>query len=391
MRLASWVVDPCEEDGEAMITRSDIQRILNRESSERPVLSVYLDLSVNSDNKRTHQVFLNQQRNRIAELDGERPGHQREELVSALARLEQWLAEEYDEANRGVAFFTEPGGAWTDVLQFPVPVGNRLELGEEPVIGPLAEIGQRSRRYGIVLVDREHVRLLAVRLGVVEHEHEVRGDPYPTPHDVKAGGYSAKDYQKRKAEEARHFFKEFAKEVAAFERRFHIDELLVLGTVENVKAFHDFLPQAQQEKVAYTGQLPVDAPAPEVLQRLAPVFAEQLAREEAAAVEMLRERVERRHLAAAGVQETLEQLQEGKVQKLFLARDTRREGARCSQCRFYLASASGACPYCGGETRNGVDLVEAMVRLAETQEVPIEFVGGRSLGDMHGVGALLRF
>jgi peptide chain release factor subunit 1 len=374
-----------------MITRADIQRILNRESSERPVLSVYLDLSVNSDNKRTHQIFLNQQRNRIEELDGDRPGHHREELMHALARLEQWLAEEYQEANHGVAFFTEPGGDWVDALQFPVPVENRLELGEDPVIGPLAELGQRSRRHGIVLVDREHVRLLAVRLGVVEHEHEVRGDPYPTPHDVKAGGYSAKDYQKRKAEEARHFFKEFAKEVAAFGRRFRVDDLLLLGTVENVRAFHDFLPQAEQEKVTHTGQMPVAAPAPEVLQRLAPVFDEQLAREEAAAVEMLRERVERRHMATAGFQETLEQLQEGKVQTLFLARNTRREGARCSQCRFYLLGPTGACPYCGGETRNGVDLVEAMIRLAETQEVPIEFVGGRMLGDMNGVGALLRF
>jgi peptide subunit release factor 1 (eRF1) len=374
-----------------MISRSDMQRILNREASERQVLSVYLDLSVNSDNKRTHQIFLNQQRNRFAELESDRAGRHREELEQALARLDRWLAEEYDEANRGVAFFTEPGGDWLDVLQFPVPVENRLELSEDPVIGPLAEIVQRSRRHGLVLVDREHVRMLAVQMGVVEHEHEVRGDPYPTPHDVKAGGYSAKDYQKRKAEEARHFFKEFAKEVAAFDRRFRIDDLLLLGTVENVKAFADFLDPSLQAKIAHTAQAPVDATASELLGRIEPYFVEQLAREEAAAVDMLRERVERRHLAAAGVQDTLVQLQEGKVQTLFLDRNARRDGARCNQCRFYLARDGEACPYCGGETRDGVDLVEAMIRLAETQEVSIEFVDGRALGDMNGVGALLRF
>ena len=40
----------------------DIQDLLQRETHGKPIVSIFLDLSVNSDNKRTHGVFLNRQR-----------------------------------------------------------------------------------------------------------------------------------------------------------------------------------------------------------------------------------------------------------------------------------------------------------------------------------------
>lgn len=378
-----------------MISKNDIQRLLTHADGNEPIFSLFLDMAVNSENKRTYQVFLNQCKGDYAELASDRPSRHPEAIGEAFARAERWLADEFDESNKGVAFYTELGGDWMEALQLPVSVQNRLVVGERPLIGPLAQILERHRHHGVLLVDREHLRLLSVYLERMLHEREVTTEPYPVPHDVQRGGYSQANVQRRKAEEVRHFFKEFALEVAEFDRRHRPSDLIVLGTDENVKHFLEHLSQPIREKVVYCGHLPdtgIHAPSSEVISHLEPFFTEQLRRAESTAVQILRERVDRRHLASAGFASTLEQLQEGKVESLVLSRGARSAGSRCVACGFYLATDDEQpCPYCGGETRQGVDVVELMIRLAEEQNVPIEFVGGDDMQPLDGVGALLRF
>jgi peptide subunit release factor 1 (eRF1) len=130
----------------------------------------------------------------------------------------------------------------------------------------------------------------------------------------------------------------------------------------------------------------------EVVSHLDAFFAAQMERAETEAVRTLRERADRQHLASVGFANTLEQLQEGKVESLVMARDAQWAGSRCLACGFYLAARDEqSCPYCGGQTRDGVDVVELMIRMAEEQSVPIEFVSNDTMQPLDGVGALLRF
>ena len=374
-----------------MISRQDIQRLLHRTNGESPVLSVFLDMSVNEVNQRTHRLFLDKELARHGELDSDREGQHREALGAAFERIHRWLDDGYDPANRGVAVYTEIGGDWTEAFQFPVPVRNRITISPGPVIGPIAQIVEQHRRHGILAVDREHLRLILVYLGEPLVEHEVQTEPYPTAHDTRAGGEEAKDRQKRKAEEVRHFFKEFAQEATEFDRRYRPDDLILLGTRENVTHFIEFLPRHLREKVVHTNHAPIHEPTPAILERLAPFFEAQSAAREAEVVDLLRSRYATRHLAVAGFRDTLEQLQEGKVDTLVLARDIERAGAHCGRCGFYLDRQDSACPYCGGRLERGIDLVEAMIRLAEEQEIRLEFVAPEAVADLHGVGALLKF
>ena len=79
-----------------MITSPDIRELLHRETHGKPIVSVFLDLSVNSDNKRTHGVFLNRQRTHYEHPALERNGKRRS-LETSLDRVEKWLDEEFDE------------------------------------------------------------------------------------------------------------------------------------------------------------------------------------------------------------------------------------------------------------------------------------------------------
>lgn len=374
-----------------MVSKQDLERILAREPNGRQVFSLFLDMSVNSDNKRTHRIFLNQRRAQFEELDSDRPGHHRDAIGEAFARVDRWLDEEFAEENRGVAIYTELGGDWFEALQFPVPISNRLVISDRPVVAPLAQVLESYDHHGVVLLDRERVRILSVYLGTLLDEIEVRGEPFPIPHDLQAGGYSQMRFQRRKLEEMRHFFKDFAREVEDFVRRYQPRDLIVLGTDENVARFLEFLPDTIRSMVLFTGPMGVDEPTSEVLARIEPLVEAERERESRELVERVRERVRGDYLATAGFQATLVALQEGKVDTLVIERDQQREGSRCTQCGFIFGREIERCPYDGAPVDAGVDVVEEAIRLAEAQGADVEFVPANEIGDLAGVAALLRY
>jgi peptide chain release factor subunit 1 len=374
-----------------MISRDQVQRLIERPSNGRTILSTFLDMSVNSDNKRTYHVFLNKEKASHQELDSDREGKHREALGYAFARLERWIDTNFEESNRGLAVYVELDGDWLQGYQFPLPVRNRFTLDTRPVVGPLVELVTRYRHHGVVLVDRENLRLLSFYLDQAMHEREVKTEPFPAPHDVKSGGFSAANYQARKAEETRHFFKEFAAEVEGFVRRHQPDDLSILGTHENVKRFSECLPRPIQDMVVHTEGIELDATIPEIQRKLTPVFDRQIQEDEARSIDRLRDRVREDHKAVAGFEQTLEQLQAGKIQTLVVSRDVDRQGARCDHCGFLFADHAEVCTYCSGPVRKNVDLVEEVLRLAGDQDVAVDFVGRSAIDDLGGVGGFLRF
>jgi peptide subunit release factor 1 (eRF1) len=374
-----------------MMTTNDIQRLIQRDVNGREVLSLFLDMSVTSDNKRTHHIFLSKEKAAFAELQSDRERHHREPLGEVFARIDRWIEENFDPTNKGVAIYAEVAGDWFEAFQFPAPLANRLALQPEPLIGPLTQLVHTHPRYGVIIVDREHLRLVSIHMGVLGEDYTLAPDAIPAPHDVQAGGYSHKDFQKRKAEETRHFYRDFADEIARFDTRAGIDRFVLLGTTENAKNFREFLPPQIDDRVVHVAHAPPAASGPELVRYLQPVFDELAERGQAEALDLLQERVRESHFATSGIHETLVQLQEGKVERLVVARDLEKQGVQCTKCGFYLAQREGNCPYCGGALRAGVDLVESMIRMAATQSARVDFVAGDEIRDLKGVGALLKF
>lgn len=377
-----------------MISKQDLERVLSQQTDGKEVISLFLDMSVNSDNKRTHQIFLNQRRAQLSELVSERNGNGNagvEEVGAAFDRIEQWLAEQYSEENRGVVIYTEVGGDWFEALQFPVAISNRIVFSSRPAIGPLAEVIESYSHHGVVLLDREHVRILSVYLGTLLDEIEVHGEPYPAPHDLQAGGYSQTRFQRRKLEEMKHFFKDFSREVEDFTKRYRPDDLLILGTDENVAKFREFLPAQINEMVVYTGPMGVDEPAAEILERLEPHLQAERQKEGQQLLQELRGRIKQDYLATAGFQSTLSALQEGRVDSVVIAKELERRGIRCTKCGFVFARGIERCPYDGAPVESDIDIVEEVIRLAEEHKLEIEFVPTEDMSDLAGVGALLRF
>jgi peptide chain release factor subunit 1 len=378
-----------------MISTQDLERLIEREANGKSIVSLFLDMSVDNNNKRKHHVFLSQNRDRFEELNGNRPistGNGHEQAHGGIfEQVHAWIDESFDEENRGVVIYAEVGGDWFEALQFPVAVQNRMVVSDRPVVGPLAQVLHAYDHYGVILLDREHVRILSVYLGTLLDEISFRGDPLPVKSDVQAGGYSQTRFQRRKLEEMKHFFKDFAEEVERFVGRYHPAHLVLLGTDANVAKFREYLPDALLQKVVHTGPMPVDDPASEVLRRLEPHLRAEQERSSMELLAQVRDRASHDYLATSGLQGTLTALQEGKVDTLVLAKDNEVSGVRCTQCGFVFVRDVTRCPYDGGEEMERVEVMEEMVRMAETQGAEIQFADSSAIADLRGAAALLRF
>ena len=373
-----------------MISEHDLTSLIERPASDRPVLSLFLDLRPGPDHRRTHDVFLAQRRARLDDLARGWPGLRRAALEEALDRAADWLARELEPASLGAAIFTEADGGWFQAFALPVPLDNALELSARPALAPLQHALQGRRRAAVALVDREHLRLLCVWLGRVVDQEEVRKEPYPAAHDVQGGGFAEQRYQRHKLEEAKHFFTEFAEALAAFVARTGARDVVLAGTGENVGRFRRFLSPELEAMVAATAHVPVGASPAEVVQRLEPVL-QTVDADSGALVARLRERASTGYHAATGLQPTLAALQTGRVEALLLADDQGLRGGRCTRCGFLFADEREACPYDGAPIQNGVPVTEEALRMAHAQGASARLVPDAEAREFAGAAALLRF
>lgn len=374
-----------------MISTTELQRLIDHDTNGRDVMSLYLDMSVNSDNKRTYSVFLNKEKARFSELDSDRENHHREPLGAVFAKVESWIETEYDPSNHGVVIFADIGGERFDAYQFPSRVSNRFEVLPHPVIGPLSEVLHSHPKYGVIIVDREHLHLISLHMGVIGEDYRVEPEVIDAPHDVQAGGYAHKDYQKRKAEESRQLFREFVDEINSFDARVSPDYYALLGTTENTQHFREFLPKPILDRLIHTAHAPSSGTATDIRKHMLPVLEEFARKQEATSLDTIQDRVRQSHFATSGMHDTLVQLQEGKVDRLVVARDLEKDGVQCTKCGFYLVRRDGDCPYCGGELTDGIDLVESLIRIAASQAVAVEFASADTMQDLKGVAALLKY
>jgi Bacterial archaeo-eukaryotic release factor family 10 len=373
-----------------MVTHEDLVRLMEREEGRAPVLSLYLDLTPEPGRGRAHDVFLARQKQHLGTLAAVFPGLRRAELDAVMERAARWADDEAGPATRGAALFAEVGGAWFQAMELPVPLPNLLTLGRLPAVAPLARVLQGQRRHAVVLADRVHLRMLAVWLGRVTAEEEVRKEP---AHEAGGHGdpFAEQHQQRRRLEEERHVFAEFAGRAAAFAARHRAEEVVLAGTEETVAKLRRCLAPELAAQVARTAALPVDAPAAEVVERLWPAPEGERDPELRDLLVRLRERAGVGYRAATGLESTLAALQAGNAEAVVLPEGAAARGSRCTRCGFLFAEERAACPYDGAPAETGVAVVEEALRLAAAQGARARLLPPEAAREFAGAGVLMRF
>jgi len=367
-----------------MIGESELQELI--EFQGRRVLSAYLNTDLGRESKEKYRLLFKDQCKVLKESLTNREDIR--ELEKGQERIERFLDLEYDWRSRGLALFWSHDPQLWRAFAFPVPVPTLVFWTDKPYIKPLTDLMDRYRGYGVVVLDREGVRLYRIQGGVVQGVSESVGEEVKRH---KQGGWAQARYQRWVDEQAMHNLRQAAEMTAQFCR--DCERIILGGTEVNLSQFREMLPKAMQDRIV--GTLPFDknVSTNEILERSLEIVEQAEREREKRIIEEMITSAHKGGLGVTGLADTLFHLHEGRVHMLIVEEGFRAPGYRCEACDYVSAEEMPKCLFCGSTRIQPIDdAVNWAVQKALQMGARVEAVPPtKELAEVGHIGALLRY
>jgi peptide chain release factor subunit 1 len=374
-------------------------RALIEHRTGHPVISLYLDLD--PERFATAPARAAQIRSLIdqaaRELDEAADGLSHDDRIGLrndLQRIDDFLTSPTGKAEfqgaHALGIFCSGRDDMFEVIKLSRPVPGRVVIGRTAYVEPLVAT-LRQHRWLVALVNRRLGRVLGGPLDRLEEDGSfadyVRGQ-----HDQ--GGWSQARYERSIEKDTDDHLRRVADAVNQRWRSERFHRAAVGGPVEIVPRLEGFLAAEVRANLA-AGRVEVDLSSTtdeEIRHALAKLVLEDDKQLERDALDRLAAGIGSGGRAVGGPADTLQALNERRVQTLLLEPGFDRRGARCLSCGLLLLEAEKRCPADGGEIEEVEHLREAAIEAALAQDAEVTIVRHYpDLGPLQGIGALLRF
>ncbi|MFZ0771515.1 MAG: hypothetical protein WCA49_18650 [Candidatus Sulfotelmatobacter sp.] len=386
-----------------MITREQIHELAQFEDQGACALSFYFQPAAPRNKAHKEEAILTKDlaREALRQLESKNKKEDNEDnkdrSESARADLDRIVRLSQDLRGNGshakAIFACSAQGFWRE-YDLPAQLsGTQLLVNRHFHLKPLAQLLGAFPSLGVVLVDRQRARLFDLRLGEL---NEREGFFHPLPRRGRSDGFAGYDgghAERRVADEARQHFKLIA-EVLKNALEKHVFEHWILGCQET--HWSQFQPLLH----------------PEVAQKLLGRFSTEVAhvsrdviRSHAEQIfagwqtnrcrELVRETISQARgngRGVTGLRRVLHSLELGEVQALLVGDNYVAQAVECTGCGHLDAHLVNLCPVCGRETREVVDVAEAILPWVIRHDIELFYV--KDDPELDGVGniaALLRF
>ena len=374
----------------------DLQSLLSRAANSRPsALSVYLNVD-QADAHNLNRGFEARLKTMTSSLlRTVSDAAEAERLTKAAHHISDFVSV-YDPAGRSLVIFFDESDGFFWHTDLGVSLRDDIRWDRELFLEPLARSLDELERYGVVLVDRNSMRLFTVFLGKIDEVVHKRFSTERVRH-IKTSGTdhigSASGIQRRADEQIHLNLRHVVEEVDSLVQGQKITRLIFAGTPEITAELHDLFPKRLALCVIGNVDIRMNAPASEVL-----AATQQVARqyEESTEVQKVSELVTaaaKREQAVVGLGHTLKALNSDRVWELIYAADFSTPGYECTKCNALFSIHDAACPYCAGAVHAVGNVVERAVGHAANKGARIEYVTGEAAASLYsagGIGAFLK-
>lgn len=351
----------------------EVLRDLSSRYCEDSVLSVYLDLDPATAGREGYEAQL---------LGLWKPLHDRQWDRWGRGRLEYEIAgvteavRSWDEApGRAVAmFFSGPAGLRA-VHPLPVAVPPLARFERWPVLAPLVEAASEHRRYGVVVFDKEHARIITVFLDGVEEETLLHANVLGRS---EAGGWSQASHARHREQQLREHARRVTDHLREIDHETPLHSLILSGPDEALAVLRGELPEHLARGVSGTAHIEMFAVTADVAKHVALIDQAARAREERELVLELLTDASKGRRAALGWDETLQSLAEGRVHMLVVPAGVTRSGVQCPERHFLSTQSRLYCPLCQERLWQTDDIIEAALRVATATDADVRFVSSES-------------
>jgi peptide subunit release factor 1 (eRF1) len=372
-----------------------VRRLIEHPVQHR-VISLYLDLDPEhfaTPPARASQIrsLLDEASRDVEQLDG-LDHEDKVALREDLKQIDSFLSSPQApfKGARSLALFCSGRDGLFEAVQLTRAVPARVAIEPVPYVEPLIAAVQR-RRWLVALVNRRSARLLTGSPERLQERERVDGGVHGQ-HDQ--GGWSQANYERSVDKDVMDHLRAVAEAVSRRWRRERFDRVALGGPQEVVVRFEELLADEVRERVA-PEKVEVDlasATESQVRTAVEQIVLEDERRDEHDALDRLNSGVGSGNRATAGVRDTLEALNERRVQTLLLSGGFDREGGRCTSCGVLVADPGGQCPASCGPLQRVEHLREAVVEAAVFQDADVLVIRHHPEREPRdGIGALLRF
>jgi peptide subunit release factor 1 (eRF1) len=316
-------------------------------------------------------------------------------LTKAVRHISEFVSVYQPRARSLVVFFDQSDDfLWHTELDVSLP--DEMRWNHQAFLEPLARAFDELEKYGVVLVDRNNMRLFTVSLGTIEERIHKHFGSARVRHIKTAGtdhmGSSSR-IQRQADEHVRSNLRQVIEQVDSMVRAEKINWLVFGGTPEITSELKDFFPKRLALRVIGTINIRMNAPLSEVLAATERVALEHEKSTEVQKVNEVLTAAAKHEKAVVGLGHTLKELNSDRVWELIYAEDFSAPGYECGKCAALFSLQHRTCLYCDGAISQIPNVVESAVGRALRQGAKIEFVTGEaaaSLSAAGGIGAFLK-
>lgn len=367
-----------------MIDQAQLEKLCSFESDGEKVISIYLDTDTAKESSESIKLQLRGML-RDAHLQSTKDAE----------NIERYLDLSYDWSMPGLALFSCAAADFFQAYPTAVSFRNRLRLGPKPYIKPLAHLLDYYADYGAVLVDKIGARFFKYHQGELQGTEGYLGEDVRKLKDGR--GSSAVGMRggvggaRREEEAAQRNLREAAAAATAFFNKQPVRRLFIGGTPETVASFTELLPKQLQSCVAGTFAMDMNAGEHEVRQQVLRLLQATNARREEKMVESLVSAVGQNGNAVIGLDETLQAVNQRRVQTLIISDGFRVPGFFDENAGFVVANLAQS-PLPADELMPVDDVVDLAMNLTISNGGHTEVITGNKSLEEHGrIGALLRY
>jgi hypothetical protein len=398
-----------------MITREQVHELAQFEDPSGCALSFYFQPTPPRNKAHKEEAILTKDlaREALRQLESQSKNksngssHSKDKFESARADLDRIVRLSHDLRGSGMSgngarakavFACSVQGFWREYDLPAQLAGTQLLVNRHFHLKPVAQLLGAFPSVGIVLVDRHRARLFDLRLGELT---EREGLFHPLTRRGRGDGFAGYDgghAERRVADEARHHFKfvaEFLKDALGKDDKDKgMFERWILGCQET--HWTQFSPQLHpyvSQKLL--GRFSADVAhisREEIYSQAERILAEARLRRCQEAVRETLNQARHQARGVTGSRRVLRSLELGEVQTLLLGQSYHAQAVECSGCGHLDAHLVSFCPMCGRETREVVDVGEAILPWVIRHDIELFYVQDDPEFDKVGnIAALLRF
>jgi|ERR1022692_575802 peptide subunit release factor 1 (eRF1) len=382
-----------------MITREQIHELAQFEDPGACALSFYFQHPAPRNKAHKEEAILTKDlaKEALRQLESRGNGNSKDKSESARADLDRIVRLSQELRGNGArakaVFACGAQGFWRE-YDLPAQLsGTQLLVNRHFHLTPLAQLLGAFSSLGIVLVDRHRARLFDLRLGELTEREGFFPPQAPRERNDGSAGYERGHVQRRVADEVRQHFKAVAESLKDALEKGMFEKWIVGCQDTHWPQFELQLHPYSSQKLL--GRFPAEVAhvsREEIRSQAERIFADA---QEKRCREAVCETISQARSNARGVtglRRVLHSLELGEVQTLLVGQNYHAQAVECAGCGHLDAHLVSFCPICGQETREVLDVGEAILPWVIRHDIELFYVKDDPEFDRVGnIAALLRF